>query len=527
MAVPNPADDIRKTEFALKNGLDVALSISYPLKTLVERSDWIEDNEANSCMICNGDFNLFNRRHHCRRCGRVTCDKCCPKSFFAELSGQDRLCLVCNAVMELDSKNGKLMAADYDIMSYMQDQAMLVAITRKDMVMCGEVVRLFQNSCRNDKVREQIISWPDFFTCVKQLMKKTIAFLTAKDKSTFFTSKSELSQATASPILANCLGFIINFTATGTPKYPQFLFENEFVDILFTCLNKELDLLRRELAIWALRNISQYEKAAKAIASHADFNRAIYESLGTNVKNIQDSTLALMGTIARIVPEARVSLLPLNPLVCAKRNETMSIVQTDFKNKSILTQAYYFRLMTQLCKDVELRNEIASQNFFTLLVQTVADFEKEEEKMSNNKNAYVNYVIGSALNCLVQIIDTFKEDDDEFVQKVIKMCCSSTAFLNVITKKIADQGFYACKPASALMKFMFSQGQETIYKAITGSKGLKKEFVKAIIAATIKEFVYKEVTDNSMIVIKKIGKKDAAGMYKEIKDAVNENKNDE
>ena len=46
------SDDLKRVEFSHKTGIDVSLSISYPMKTLVERSDWIEDNEAQVCMIC-------------------------------------------------------------------------------------------------------------------------------------------------------------------------------------------------------------------------------------------------------------------------------------------------------------------------------------------------------------------------------------------------------------------------------------------------------------------------------------------
>lgn len=38
---------------------------------------WVPDNEAFSCMCCKkSKFSLLNRRHHCRRCGRVTCADC-------------------------------------------------------------------------------------------------------------------------------------------------------------------------------------------------------------------------------------------------------------------------------------------------------------------------------------------------------------------------------------------------------------------------------------------------------------------
>lgn len=44
------------------------------------KEDWIKDEEVNDCMVCKvSKFNLINRRHHCRRCGRVVCGLCSQK----------------------------------------------------------------------------------------------------------------------------------------------------------------------------------------------------------------------------------------------------------------------------------------------------------------------------------------------------------------------------------------------------------------------------------------------------------------
>ncbi|RWS14108.1 Zinc finger FYVE domain-containing protein-like protein [Dinothrombium tinctorium] len=38
---------------------------------------WIPDNKVSFCMLCKLEkFSMFNRRHHCRRCGRVICGTC-------------------------------------------------------------------------------------------------------------------------------------------------------------------------------------------------------------------------------------------------------------------------------------------------------------------------------------------------------------------------------------------------------------------------------------------------------------------
>lgn len=40
---------------------------------------WQDDNTVKACPICRRTFNFFNRRHHCRRCGKIFCNDCCGK----------------------------------------------------------------------------------------------------------------------------------------------------------------------------------------------------------------------------------------------------------------------------------------------------------------------------------------------------------------------------------------------------------------------------------------------------------------
>ncbi|XP_077587503.1 zinc finger FYVE domain-containing protein 21 isoform X1 [Stigmatopora nigra] len=40
---------------------------------------WVPDKDCPRCMQCDTKFDFIKRRHHCRRCGRCFCDKCCSK----------------------------------------------------------------------------------------------------------------------------------------------------------------------------------------------------------------------------------------------------------------------------------------------------------------------------------------------------------------------------------------------------------------------------------------------------------------
>ncbi|KAL3825062.1 hypothetical protein ACJIZ3_021091 [Penstemon smallii] len=42
----------------------------------VSRDFWMPDQSCRVCYECDSQFTLFNRRHHCRLCGRIFCNKC-------------------------------------------------------------------------------------------------------------------------------------------------------------------------------------------------------------------------------------------------------------------------------------------------------------------------------------------------------------------------------------------------------------------------------------------------------------------
>lgn len=48
--------------------------------TNVSRDFWMPDQSCRICYECDSQFTIFNRRHHCRLCGRVFCAKCTSNS---------------------------------------------------------------------------------------------------------------------------------------------------------------------------------------------------------------------------------------------------------------------------------------------------------------------------------------------------------------------------------------------------------------------------------------------------------------
>ncbi|XP_036431084.1 zinc finger FYVE domain-containing protein 26 isoform X2 [Colossoma macropomum] len=60
-----------------------------------ERKDWIPDHKKHICMVCQRErFTMFNRRHHCRRCGRLVCQACSSRKMVVE--GHEEPVRVCD-----------------------------------------------------------------------------------------------------------------------------------------------------------------------------------------------------------------------------------------------------------------------------------------------------------------------------------------------------------------------------------------------------------------------------------------------
>lgn len=42
----------------------------------MRRRTWVPDASVHVCTACKDEFNFFNRRHHCRVCGKIFCADC-------------------------------------------------------------------------------------------------------------------------------------------------------------------------------------------------------------------------------------------------------------------------------------------------------------------------------------------------------------------------------------------------------------------------------------------------------------------
>eukprot|EP00485_Elphidium_margaritaceum_P004056 CAMPEP_0202689540 /NCGR_PEP_ID=MMETSP1385-20130828/4767_1 /ASSEMBLY_ACC=CAM_ASM_000861 /TAXON_ID=933848 /ORGANISM="Elphidium margaritaceum" /LENGTH=217 /DNA_ID=CAMNT_0049344681 /DNA_START=30 /DNA_END=683 /DNA_ORIENTATION=+ len=76
--------------------LETPSSISQPNKINRGDAQWMRDKEANQCKECGVEFSITVRKHHCRACGLISCDKCSPNRIQLKKSGKkSRVCNEC------------------------------------------------------------------------------------------------------------------------------------------------------------------------------------------------------------------------------------------------------------------------------------------------------------------------------------------------------------------------------------------------------------------------------------------------
>lgn len=73
----------------------------------LDEVEWQSDAAVSVCQgtACNTPFSFMSRKHHCRRCGKIYCDKCCghklglPRLLYAD---PQRVCNSCKATAEFE-----------------------------------------------------------------------------------------------------------------------------------------------------------------------------------------------------------------------------------------------------------------------------------------------------------------------------------------------------------------------------------------------------------------------------------------
>ncbi|CBH12496.1 hypothetical protein, conserved [Trypanosoma brucei gambiense DAL972] len=133
---------------------------------------WVPDTQVSTCMAhgCNVAFSMFNRRHHCRVCGRVFCSACCSETVNAlvqsALEVQSNPIEACGGVDKTSLPSGRVSGTDIangeDNISQQQQQGQVqfmnpttVAAYRVCFACHYEVQLVVSRRDRNGEVRRK------------------------------------------------------------------------------------------------------------------------------------------------------------------------------------------------------------------------------------------------------------------------------------------------------------------------------------------------------------------------------------
>ncbi|CAH8524733.1 unnamed protein product [Schistosoma turkestanicum] len=97
----------------LKKCISCSLSSTVQNDSVAKSPIWIPDSEASHCMVCGTkEFNIVHRRHHCRHCGKVVCDKCSAYRCILPYQGSSRVrvCSLCHT--DLSTGRNSLVSSD-------------------------------------------------------------------------------------------------------------------------------------------------------------------------------------------------------------------------------------------------------------------------------------------------------------------------------------------------------------------------------------------------------------------------------
>ncbi|OHS95763.1 hypothetical protein TRFO_38122 [Tritrichomonas foetus] len=67
---------------------------------------WVPDSVSNNCMNCNVQLSFFNRKHHCRCCGKIMCSECLQNKFvIPTISNKPvKICSKCLEVLKKEAE---------------------------------------------------------------------------------------------------------------------------------------------------------------------------------------------------------------------------------------------------------------------------------------------------------------------------------------------------------------------------------------------------------------------------------------
>jgi len=100
---------------------------------LEKKPIWDSDESTETCAACGDKFTLINRRHHCRRCGKIFCTKCSNKKIILLEYGYNEAERVCDKCYQLQNETvSHKIASQKSIIGITESSKLTVQSTRHE-----------------------------------------------------------------------------------------------------------------------------------------------------------------------------------------------------------------------------------------------------------------------------------------------------------------------------------------------------------------------------------------------------------
>eukprot|EP00475_Leptophrys_vorax_P009011 TRINITY_DN1591_c0_g1_i1.p1 TRINITY_DN1591_c0_g1~~TRINITY_DN1591_c0_g1_i1.p1 ORF type:complete len:962 (-),score=264.09 TRINITY_DN1591_c0_g1_i1:1890-4775(-) len=77
----NKNADVRALKFVRKRYLEKTAGVGVEGDKVASDTEWVDDTTSDICLTCSAKFSFLKRKHHCRRCGILTCNECSNHQF--------------------------------------------------------------------------------------------------------------------------------------------------------------------------------------------------------------------------------------------------------------------------------------------------------------------------------------------------------------------------------------------------------------------------------------------------------------
>lgn len=135
---------------------------------------WQTDSNVKRCENCDISFSLFNRRHHCRGCGKIFCSKCLVKFPFTSghFTSSHFVCPPCNQLLLLHQQKNLFDTEKYKNKEMKKKTSQQISFNRNNNY--GELLSSENKKKINKMEQKEVMSFRHFFHLIEK-MKLLIA----------------------------------------------------------------------------------------------------------------------------------------------------------------------------------------------------------------------------------------------------------------------------------------------------------------------------------------------------------------